>query len=198
MQYHVAEFMLFEVGLSKNPLFTNDVGPEFQRLELLWACLQANKSFFDAFLSAPVSDYFFFSVPTWSHCAYSLLKLHVLSTFEHPGWNQDYVKETHDFWVIIDRCIERYQSVETVDGNDLFSTSAKRMRQIKAHMQGGRYGSGRACQFESTLLQAPGPLADDVELMHVNEDFDFMPFVDEEWLRDMLQPWDYQFTGMGD
>lgn len=64
MHYRVAETLLYEVGLTKCATIVTYVGPQFQRVEMLCACLLAVREFFEIFLTIPVRDYFSFSIPS--------------------------------------------------------------------------------------------------------------------------------------
>jgi len=66
MHYHVAELLIYEVGLSKSNSVSQSNGLGFQRLECLCSSLQAVKTFFDIFLAIPTPDYYMFSAPSVS------------------------------------------------------------------------------------------------------------------------------------
>ena len=99
-----------------------------------------------------------------------------------------YARETVDFEAITDRCIERFESIEALNesrGNNIFTRSAKRLRQIKAHLETQRE-QGKAKVLANSIPETvPGN----------NQFLEAIPF-DDDWLRDIMEPWDYQFTGM--
>ena len=117
-----------------------------------------------------------------------MIILHVLSNFEHPDWNLQQARATVDFEAIVDRCIERFQSIEALEGskgNNLFTRSAKRLTQIKMHLE-----------LMKDQGQARIPTASDPEIVPWYNQFpEYLPF-DDDWLRAIMEPWDYQFTGM--
>ncbi len=188
MHYHIAEVSLYEAGLCKSPLATDAV-PNFKRLELLCACLQASKSYFEIFFSVPVVNYIALSMPSWSHLTYSLAILHILSSFDHPDWNLVYVRETIDFGAVLGRLIEQLDSVNTLVGYekiDMFSPTARRLNRIKVYVEGKMAGHSE---------RAVGPEPDripDFEPVPGTEDLsDFFQFLDDAWMRDIMEPSDY-------
>jgi hypothetical protein len=193
VHYHIAEVSLYEAGLCKSPLAT-DTFPNFQRLELLYTYLEASKSYFDIFFSVPVVNYIALSMPSWSHLKYSLANLHMLSSSDHPDWNLVYVRETIDFKTVLGRLIEQLESVNTLVGYEkfyMFSRTAKRMNRIKVYVEGKMAGP---------LQGAVGPEPDqmpDVEPVPETDDLsDFFQFQDDTWMRDIVEPPDYQFNAI--
>jgi hypothetical protein len=193
MHYHVAEVSLYEAGLCKPPLAT-DAFPNFKRLELLCACLEASKSYFEVFFSVPVVNYIALSMPSWSHLTYSLANLHMLSSFDHPDWNLVYVRETIDFKTVLGRLTEQLERVNTLVGYEkfyMFSRTAKRMNCIKVYVEGKMAGPPQG---------AAGPEPDqmpDFEPVPGTEDLpDFSQFLDDTWMRDIMEPSDYQFNAI--
>ncbi|KAH8596656.1 hypothetical protein B0O99DRAFT_104002 [Bisporella sp. PMI_857] len=195
VHYHAAESLVYEAGLFKTLRNTHVNGPDLYRVELLSACLQANKDLFEIFFSIPVNHYFSFSVPFWSNFSAGLIILQMLCSFEHPDWNLEYVHQTYDFGRVIDRCIEKFDLVNEVEdcqGNDVFVRSAARMKKIKEFIGLKRTGTGH-----EDLKPSHEPSLD-FSYTGNNNYLDFIPFVDESWLWDIMEPFDYQFTGMED
>jgi hypothetical protein len=185
MHYHIAETTLYEIGLSKELPQISANGPQFQRLEVLYACLQACKSFFDTFFSIPVSNYFLFSMPTWSNLSYCMIILQALSDFNHPDWNLESVRETLDFRDVLDRIIERFEKVESepgCEGTTAFSRTAKRIRSIQKILK----------TKAVDLSKDRGLEAQDVRDPEILNTADFTDLFDEAWLRDILGSWESQ------
>lgn len=191
MHYYATEISLYEVGLSKELPQTFPNGPEFQRLEILHACLSASKNLFETFFSFPVDEYFSFSVPSWSRFVYSLIILQSLSVFNHQEWNLDYVQQTLDFNEVVDRMIANFQNVATQPGFEdvvVFTRIAAKMDSLIKHHYSTSKGGGPAKADGVEEGDQPGP-----EITHSG---DFMDFLDEAWLRDVFGPWDYE-SNMG-
>lgn len=188
IHYHVAEVSLYEAGLCQSTLATNAI-PNFKRVELLCACLQAIKSYFEIFFSIPVVNYIALSMPSWSHLTYSLTILQMLSSFNHPDWNLVYVRETIDFITVLDRLIEQLDTVNTLAGYeeiDMFSPVAKRMNRVKVCVEGKMAGHS-----EGAVGSEPGPIPDFGPVPGTEDLSDFFQFVDDAWMRDMMEPLEY-------
>jgi hypothetical protein len=188
MQYHVAEVALYEVGTRRSHLATHAV-PNFKRLELLSACLQAIKSCFDTFFFIPVADYHGLSVPTWSHLTRSIAILHNLSSFEYPGWSLDYVRETIDFVTVLDQVSGRLDSVKTLAGYenlDTFSPTVKRMNRVKLYVEGKLHSepAGNMGPEPNTILDC-GTIPQTEELSNL------LQYLDDDWMGDILESPEY-------
>lgn len=105
MHYYHVEQSLYEVGLSRSPAMENLPRLDFRRLEMLYACLESNKKFWDTFFSIPETDYICFSLAIWSNVTHSTIVLQSLSNFEHPDWNLACARETIDFMGVLNRMI---------------------------------------------------------------------------------------------
>ena len=174
MHYYHVEEALYEIGLSKSPVMGNLSGHDFQRLELLYACLQSNKMFFETFFAIPENKYVSFSLATWTQLTHSIFVLQLLSNFDHPDWNLAYVRETIDFMAVLDSMIERFNKVE----GRIFAHTATKMASIKAHIQEKMAVDG--------VGPRPGSLSgEDADMGRTWEPVDFL---DETWLRDVLGP----------
>ena len=185
MHYHVVEISLYEAGLCQSSL-ASDAIPSFRRIELLCACLQAMKSYFEIFFSIPVANYVALSMPSWSHLTYSLNILHLLSSFNHPDWNLAYVRETIDFITVLGRLIEHLDSVNTLVGYgkiDMFSPVAKRMNCIKLYVEGKMTGHS-----EGNVGSEPGQIPDFEPVPGEEDMADFFQFLDDTWNRDLMEP----------
>jgi len=190
MIFHTAEASIYEVGLSKSQLSTTTIGPQSQRLEWLYACLQATKSFFDIYFSIPVLDYFSFCIASWSQLTSSLITLQLLSIFNHPDWNLELVRQTLDFRGVLDRLVGKMESVELEIGDaryDFFSRTAKRMISVRKYCDEkmAATASGPGDKDETLAVQ-------ETDMSGMEEFTDF----DDGWLRDLLVPWDYSIDAV--
>jgi hypothetical protein len=176
MHYYHAEQYLYEISFSRSPVMVNFPSHDFHRLELLYACLQSNKLFFETFFSIPESKYTCFSFATWTQVAHSVIVLQLLSSFDHPDWNLAYVRETIDFITVLDYLIERFNKAE----GQIFARSAAKLATIKAHIQ-------EKMSFEAVR---PGPDSLSGEDADMGKTWEPVDFLDETWLRDILGPLD--------
>lgn len=169
------ELKVHEVVFVRPPVVFNS--PGFQRLESLYACLQATKSWFDIFLSFPPASYVGFSIPVFTQMAHCIIALFRLSTFDDPVWDRGLVRETADLSLILGRIIEKHNQVKVAadlnhgasEGKDVFSGTARTIVSIKTW-------------WDAKLA---AELTDNIVL---NETLDGMnmDFSDDLWLKDIL------------
>jgi len=136
LHYHSTEIHLFEVGLCKLPAPVNYT---FQRLDALYSCLLATRSYFDIVLSVPVELYF--SLPIVSHATlpHALVIFSKLSLIEVDGWDLSYVRQTMNFATVLDQIaskLEEAKKVMEIDPlatvhSDAFSHYARKLRRVK-------------------------------------------------------------------
>jgi hypothetical protein len=154
---------VFELGLSIPTPLASCNNQDFQRLETLYSGLKATQAFFDTYLALPV--YFARSSSFFTHTqlAKSLGFLHKLSTFESPGWNLDYVRETVDFGNVLDQLIgwfnnvkpaERLEQSFVEDFEDIFSRTVRKLSRIKAWHEQKMASSSLGPEISTTILDA--------------------------------------------
>jgi hypothetical protein len=181
MYYHDVELSLYEVSVNRgSPIFNR---PGFERLELLYSCLEANKSFWAAFFTIPPIEYYNFSIPVWMQIIHALITLQLLSNFDHPDWNLAYVRETIDFFHILDRLLECFRMLKQAVGGlegEMFERSAMKMRAVQEYIQARMSTDG-------TNGSAGLPSAS--ENLH-DADLGLDDFLNEAWLDDVWGPWD--------
>ena len=131
MHYYYAEETLYEVGLSKTPAMDQLPSHDFDRLELLYACLRSTKLFFETFLDIPPNKYPCISLATWTQITHSILVLQSLSMFEHPDWDLASVRREIDFMTVLDKFIERINKVE----GQIYGRAAAKMASFKARLE---------------------------------------------------------------
>ena len=184
---HNTELSIHEVAFSK----VVDSGK--QRLDSLWASLQATKSWFDLFLQIPPVEYVAITFSLFSQFAHCIVALSRLSTYEHPDWDVKLARESCNMSTILDEIIDRFLRVKAeacLDPNkpgesDIFSSNARRLGAIKqwwdTKLAAEQLASAEN-QFEESATNDPmlsGPPID---------------FSDDGWLRDILALDEYQFS----
>ena len=181
------ELSIHEVALSKA------LDPAFQRLESLWAALQAIKSWFELFFQFPPANYVAVSFSTYSQSIHCIVALSRLSTFEHPDWDLKLARDACNLSLVLDELIDKFARVKAEanldPGNqndaDVFSTNARRMGAIKQWWDtklATEQSAGIDDQLDENTATDPmlaGPPID---------------FSDDGWLRDILALDDYQFS----
>jgi hypothetical protein len=116
---------LYEIGLLKARLpNTNTALPsDFQRLELLYACLESVGNFFESFLEIPPASYWNFSIVHFAQLGYALAMLQRLSIFEDPTWDLHYVAEKVNLLRIVDHLCNRMEEAARFGGTEPLNTS---------------------------------------------------------------------------
>ncbi|KAK9328779.1 hypothetical protein V1520DRAFT_345197 [Lipomyces starkeyi] len=181
MEFYMTEFSIYEVGLSQAP--DTFSGPDNRRIECLWVCLNAIKSWIDVFLSITPAQYVGFSSLIYSNMTHCLVGMCRLSMFEHVEWDRALFREHLDVVSILEKTEKNFASVKDEAGldiggsedTDFFSSMASKIRVLKGSWD---YTSA------STMTSTGMPSNDELDL----PDFP-MEFSDEDWLRNVLGPW---------
>lgn len=113
---------LFEIGLLK-AIPSNVNGPDFQRLELLYACLESVRKFFEIFLETSPASYWNLTIIHFSRFACALSLLQRLSTFEDPTWDLQYVAAKVNFSGIVDQICNHMDDALRYGGSELSNSS---------------------------------------------------------------------------
>jgi hypothetical protein len=114
---------LYEIGLSKARLPNTAHPSDFQRLEILYACLESVGNFFDNFLEMPPASYWNFSLVHFSQLSYALSMLQRLSIFEDPTWDLHYVAEKMNFLCIVNQICNRMEEALRYGGTESSNAS---------------------------------------------------------------------------
>jgi hypothetical protein len=191
---HVIEMSIYEAGLCHHPPNSDPI-PGFKRLELLCACLEATKSYFNVFFSIPPSSYISMSLPTWSQLSAVLAVLQMLFILQHPDWDLATVRTVIDYNVTFNQLIQNLESLITLPGFerlDVFSRSAKWMKGVKEFVE-AKMGALPPATTENESDQMPDfgfvPGAEDLT--------DFFQFLDDAWMSEILPAEPQGSTMMG-
>lgn len=179
MELYVTETSIHDIGLSVVPgIF---IGQYNRRLECLCACLNAAKTWVDTFLSIPPAQYVAFSSSVYSNMARCFITIYRLTTFENPEWDRRIVRESLNISLFLDKAEQNFARVAEAAGLDVggledpdfFTLMASKLRILKT-----------TCDVAAGFIMASynTPLADGVG------DFS-MEALDDDWLRDLLGPW---------
>jgi hypothetical protein len=179
MELYNTELSIYEIGLSQAPdIFS---GQYNRRLECLCACLNATKSWVDIFLGILPAQYVGFSALIYSNMVRCFISIYRLSTFEHPEWDRGLVRENLDVSLFLDKAEKNFTQVKEAAGLDLcgsedidsFNIMASKIRVIKM-------------LWDATTVStmASNGVAPSDEM----GDFP-MEFLEDDWLRDLLGPW---------
>ncbi len=182
--------MLYKIGLSKSRALSSFSNRDFNRLEFLYACTEAVRSFFDAHLGIPANKYHAMPMHLHMHLTWNMGVLQMLSTFEHPDWNLAWLRDSISLSDVLGKLAGTLSSVKatlnfdpkTSARIDMFSQSSKKMSWIKSFIEKGIIEQGS----ESRVPEAS--VGDMFDLPSGGE---FMDFMDDAWMRDLLGPWEY-------
>ncbi|KAI1618975.1 hypothetical protein EDD37DRAFT_624261 [Exophiala viscosa] len=180
MELYMTDFSIHEVGLSQGTDIFD--GSENRRMECLWTCLNALKSWIDVYSGIPLTQYPGFSTMIYSNMIRSLIGLYRLSIFEHAGWDRTVLRSHIDTASFLEQCEKNFATVKDVTGldvggshdTDFFTIMASRVRFIRGIWE--HTGS-------STMPSLAAPLGDDLDLTDFQVDFS-----EDDWLRNVLMP----------
>jgi hypothetical protein len=188
MTIYNTELSIHEATLSRVPIVSTN--PNFHRLESLYSCLQAAKSWIDIFLAFPPARYIGLSMLTSTQLAHCVVVTYRLSTLDAPDWDRGLVRETVNLSAILDQLGKNLAQVKIIAGldhsiledNDIFSGSSRKIRHIKA--------------FWDAKVAADSTVPDGTT---ADEPMGEPPaeFLDDSLLEDLLGYWDYQFETYG-
>jgi len=122
MNYYAAEICLYEVGF-KFPPTTGIVRRSLETLgliDILYACFQATRSWFEAYFALPAAEYCTLSFVNFGQLFHAIGALHKLSVVEITEWDTAVVRNTLDLSSVITQLIVRLQEAE-----DLYTGQSK-------------------------------------------------------------------------
>lgn len=159
-------------------------GLEFEHLETLFACLNAIRSWFDIWLEIPISIYPTLSWLFVAQLFRCIVILKRLSIFEHPDWNRGRIESTDSLSSIVDRFITKIRpgggySVE-IFNEDIFP----RMVRIFELARSQNGGSDAVNTMNGDMGLSRRDTTNGVQI----------DFIDDAWIRDILESWDYRFA----
>jgi hypothetical protein len=177
MELHDTSLRIHEIALSHTPdIFSADSN---QRLKSLYACLNAASSWVLIFLTIPPAQYVGLPTTTFAQFVHLFVSIYHLATFEDPSWDRRLVQETLDVSMFLETTERSLLLVKEAagldrDGSDdvdIFSVFAARVRVFKMW-------------WAATNVDAAAGTLEGEEMVDLN-----MEFLDDEWMRDMLGPW---------
>ena len=177
MEIHDTSLQIHEVALSHgSDIFSPSSN---QRLESLYACLNTASSWVSIFLAIQPAQYVGLPTSTFAQFVHLFVTIYRLATFEDSSWDRQLVRETIDvtnFLEVTERNFLLVKDAAGLDKNgsadvDIFSIFAVRIKVFKIWWAG-------------TNLDGSAGTLEEEEAADLH-----MEFLDEEWLRDMLGPW---------
>jgi len=178
--YHTEVTINEKFAFSKPSIASNSLG--FERLECLFACLSAVKSWFEIWFQFPSSVYPSFNFLIFAQLVRCVIIINRLCVLDEPDWDKSLVDATANLSDIIDRLIAslreggEYQ-VKTF-GDDSFLQMAGIVEWVKAKH------NDMLTPDLVTTMNMMGHSTD----RGTNGQGDF---IDDAWIRDILESWDY-------
>jgi hypothetical protein len=133
--------ILYEIGLSKTLPPNAAHSSDFPRLEILYACLESVRNFFEQFLEIPPTTYWNLSVVHFTHLSIGIGMLQRLSIFEDPAWDLQYVRGKVNFVHIMNQVCDRFgeafqsggtEAANAVENINVFVRTEDRLRKLSA------------------------------------------------------------------
>ncbi|KAL0944843.1 C6 transcription factor [Colletotrichum truncatum] len=205
-QLHCTELAIHEIALSTRTGACVPANlPDVARLDILYACLHAVKSWFEHFFTLPPASYYAIPFPFFaqlSHCTVSLYRLTVL---EDPVWDRASVRNTIDLIATLDEIGDRFMrvfveaglNVDVEEGN-AFAKAVKTISGLRntwaatlgpivnpATTAVANPGVGGAAVLGGSGVPA-GPGVGDLELGQFGYDM-----MDNRWFTDIFTPFDF-------
>ncbi|CAD6586535.1 MAG: hypothetical protein ASARMPREDX12_002379 [Alectoria sarmentosa] len=182
LHLYSTEVRVHEIAFSKAPAVINS--PGFQRLDGLYACLHATKSWWDVFLAFPPASYVGFSAPIFTQMAHCIIILFRLLTFDDPVWDRGLVRDTANLSLILGQVIERIIQAKVamnldegvLEGKDALGLTAATLESIKIW-------------WDAKLA------AESMDNVALDQTLggSYMDNSDDVWLKDILGQGDFQF-----
>ena len=126
-----------EIAIQSVGLFTRDV-IDPNRIESMYACLKAVKSWYEVFFSIPLSEMAGIPFMLYVELSQSQVALYRLTTIEDTAWDKELVRNTANLLVLLDHTIERFLGAGEAypfravpDEETIFAKGARVMRGIK-------------------------------------------------------------------
>ncbi|KAK4937644.1 hypothetical protein LTR10_021790 [Elasticomyces elasticus] len=182
MELYMTDFSIHEVGLSQGAGILD--WSENQRIECLWSCLNALKSWLEVYSGIPLAHYPGFSTMLYSNMIRCLIGLYRLAIFEHAGWDRSLIRNHIDIPLFLEQSEKNFAAVKDVvgldiggsDDTDFFTLMAARIRVIRGIWD---------LTGSSAMPSLAVPSADDLDLPDLPKEFS-----DDDWLRNFLMsPW---------
>lgn len=179
VELHALEFSVYEIGLSQMPdLFLDHPN---KRVECLWACVNALKSWINLCLRIPIVEYHGFSAMMYANLSCYFVGVYRLATFEHSEWDRTIPEETLQVSLFLGEFQRNFSLVKDAVGLDLYGSTEI---DFFTKMSGKLGIIKKNWDTVTENLTGSNGTIPNFELDDVPMDFS-----DENWLRDLLETW---------
>ncbi|KAJ4120005.1 hypothetical protein NW768_010288 [Fusarium equiseti] len=195
-----AHALATEVQINSVGLFMQDI-PVNQRIESMYSCLRAIRTWFDVFFAVPIEEVAGSPFPIYIQLSQVQIALYRLTTSEDPAWDKQLVRNTADLLVLLDQTVDFFTRLDSAykikvsaGEETVFRMAAKIMRNIKNSWEPtlsrhlGGVPSSSTNQGTVQLIPAPNPPEQQsIDMAAVN----MMDFGDVTWMSDVFGPWEF-------
>ncbi|KAF5026301.1 hypothetical protein F66182_1623 [Fusarium sp. NRRL 66182] len=194
-----AHSLATEVQVNSVGLFMQNI-PVNQRIESMYFCLKAIRSWFDVFFSIPVEKVPGAPFALFIQLSQIQIALYRLTTSEDPAWDKDTVRNTADLLLLLDQVIDFFMRLDsaykmrTKAGEEtVFIKGANIMRNVRNSWEPtlsrhlGATSSTSTNRGVGQSMVATNPVHDSIDMANVN----MMDFGDITWMSDVFGPWDF-------
>ncbi|KAF9880075.1 hypothetical protein CkaCkLH20_02029 [Colletotrichum karsti] len=203
-QLHSTELAIQEIALSsKTGACVPANLPDVARLDILYACLHAVKSWFEHFFTLPPAAYYAIPFPFFAQLSHCTIALYRLTVLEDPVWDRQSVRNTLDLISTLDEVAERFTrvcseaglNIDVEEGN-AFAKAVKTIKGLRGTWETtlgplippATTTAGADAGVAGVLgAGAPPPAGvGDVEFSQLGLDL-----MDNRWFTDMFTPFDF-------
>ncbi|CAF3463849.1 unnamed protein product [Fusarium graminearum] len=195
-----AHALVTEVQVNSVGLFMQNI-PVNQRIESMYACLRAIRTWYDVFFSIPAEEVAGVPFAVYIQLSQVQIALYRLTTSEDPAWDKEVVRHTADLLVLLDQVIEFFTRIDSVyrmkasaGEETVFLMGAKIMRNIRnswepilsRHLSSVPLSTENQRAVQSMPAQNPQD-QQSIDMAAVN----MMDFGDITWMSDVFGPWEF-------
>jgi hypothetical protein len=107
------EILLYRISIVGEPFDTYG-DHSLTQLDLLLSCLKSTKSFFSILYSLPAGLFPIIPYTFWAQFGHALVVLSRLSLYrsDHGGWDQEYVRNTIDYYETCDELVRKLEEAQ--------------------------------------------------------------------------------------
>ncbi|KAF4446347.1 transcription factor [Fusarium austroafricanum] len=198
-----AHSLAAEVQVNSVGLFMQSI-PVNQRIESMYSCLRAIRSWYDVFFDIPTEEMPGSPFAIYIHLSQIQIALYRLTISEDPAWDKDLVRNTADLLMLLDQvidCFTRLDSAYKMKVNPgeetVFTMGAKIMTNIRnsweptlsRHLR--NTASSSANQGENQPMPTPPPAQTTHQTTMDMANINMMDFGDVAWMSDVFGPWEF-------
>ncbi|KAK7420978.1 hypothetical protein QQZ08_010151 [Neonectria magnoliae] len=195
-----AHMLSTEVQVHSVGLFMQAI-PTRQRIESMYSCLEAVRSWYSIFLSIPLEEAPGSPFSVYVQLSQTQIALYRLTTSEDPAWDKDLVRNTADLLGLLDQTIDLFMKLDrsypmkTEPGDDtLFVKGARIMRNIRSSWEpvvSRHLGGIPTPNSQGVANPQQAEVADAIPTPFNMPDPNTMDFGDLTWMTDVFGPWEF-------